>query len=411
MGDNYFTPYEDDLTLFKATDMNSPLEELDRAISYHKNRIVSCDGIIDYDKTTGQLTWDATIRVVYNRTDGYAVENTIVAGNVTLSDNQFAYVDLSETDGQAVSIAVATVTTDAASNFIAYNRFILGYRNATSDDFYPVGLRAIWGDASDAHPRLHDIDSTDDHNGVSGAVEDNLLSFDANGLPKDSGLSDASVTAAVAASHAQDHDIDSTADHNGVSGAVEDNLLSFDANGLPKDSGLSDANVTDAVSKKHDRDHDIDATADHNGVGGAVEDNLISFNSDALPKDSGLATSDVSSAITKSQVADFGATYNGVFGASVVVMRLPMVRTITFPASMTASQGVLGTAATAQTDFDLQKNAVSFGTMRFAAAGTVASFIAAAQTSFSAGDILTIVAPASPDATAADLGCILVGAR
>lgn len=39
------------------------------------------------------------------------------------------------------------------------------------------------------HIRLHDIDSTSDHNGVSGATEDNLASLDANGLPKDSGYS------------------------------------------------------------------------------------------------------------------------------------------------------------------------------------------------------------------------------
>ena len=37
-----------------------------------------------------------------------------------------------------------------------------------------------------ATARTHDIDSTDDHNGVGGATEDNFISFDANGLPKDS---------------------------------------------------------------------------------------------------------------------------------------------------------------------------------------------------------------------------------
>lgn len=296
---NFFTDW-DATNKFKPADLNFTFDEFDEALSYMHNQIMHCDGTIEYDKTTGVLSWDDTIRVIFNIANGNCVENTIVAGNVTLLDNEFAYVDLSETDGQAVSIAKAAVTTDDTSNFLAFNRFILGYRNPDSDNFYPVGLRSILGDASNAHARLHDIDSTDDHNGVSGAIEDNLISFDANGLPKDSGY------------------------------------------------------VT------------------------------------PLP-------------------VDFGGTYRGVFAASVVIMRLPMVRTITFPASMTGSQGVLGTATTAQTDFDLQKNAVSFGTMRFAAAATTATFIAASPTSFSAGDVLTVVAPGTPDVTAADLGFLLAG--
>lgn len=51
-----------------------------------------------------------------------------------------------------------------------------------------VGIDAV------AHARLHDIDSTDDHNGVAGAVEGNLLAFDADGLPVDSGVSSADAT-------------------------------------------------------------------------------------------------------------------------------------------------------------------------------------------------------------------------
>jgi len=42
--------------------------------------------------------------------------------------------------------------------------------------------------------------------------------------------------------HNKKHNIDSSTDHTGVSGAVEDNIQSFDPNGLPKDSGISLAN-------------------------------------------------------------------------------------------------------------------------------------------------------------------------
>jgi len=38
--------------------------------------------------------------------------------------------------------------------------------------------------------------------------------------------------------HNKKHDIDSTVDHGGVSGATENNLLSFNASGVPKDSGM-----------------------------------------------------------------------------------------------------------------------------------------------------------------------------
>jgi hypothetical protein len=43
--------------------------------------------------------------------------------------------------------------------------------------------------------------------------------------------------------HNKVHDIDSTSDHNGVSGATADNLVSFDANGLPKDALVASSNV------------------------------------------------------------------------------------------------------------------------------------------------------------------------
>jgi len=59
---------------------------------------------------------------------------------------------------------------------------------ATVDD--GVGNASTAAEVKDAvdrvHDQVHDIDGSD-HNGVSGATEDNLVSFDANGRPKDSG--------------------------------------------------------------------------------------------------------------------------------------------------------------------------------------------------------------------------------
>jgi hypothetical protein len=61
---------------------------------------------------------------------------------------------------------------------------------------------AINGLIDSEHDRLHDIDSPDDHNGVSGATENNFMSFDANGLPQDSGHKDADYADAI---HASQH--------------------------------------------------------------------------------------------------------------------------------------------------------------------------------------------------------------
>lgn len=108
---------------------------------------------------------------------------------------------------------------------------------------------------------------------------------------------------------------------------------------------------------------------------------------------------------------DVGGFNAGAPSADQVMLRIPIPRAVVFPADLTGSQGAAGTAATAETDFDIQKNGASFGTMRFAASGTVATFISAAGSTFAAGDVLTVVAPATPDATLADVGFMLIGTR
>jgi hypothetical protein len=294
MGSNFHTPYTSS-TPWKVANMNNPLSELDIGITYNHNVIVSSAAPITYDKSTGTLAWTGTIYVYFNDSSGEAKYNWIGASSVVVADNEFVYIDLSETDGQETSVATASITTGSASNFIAYNRFILAYRDTTSDDLYQVGLKNIVGSV-----------------GVTSTFV---------------GLTDTPVS------------------YSGES--------------------LKEVRVN-------------------------VGETALEF---------------------FDPPADFAGMYNGTFSASLVVCRIPMVRAITFPSSLTGSQGVLGTAATAQTDFDILKDAVSFGTMRFAAAGTTASFISAAGATFAAGEVLTVVAPASPDATAADLGFTLKGTR
>lgn len=108
---------------------------------------------------------------------------------------------------------------------------------------------------------------------------------------------------------------------------------------------------------------------------------------------------------------DFVGFFAGAPTAGELVTRIVADRSITMPTSLTGSQGYLGTPATAQTDFDLQKNGVSVGTMRFAAAGQVATFIFASPVSLVAGDLFAIVAPNPADATAANLSYALKNTR
>lgn len=111
------------------------------------------------------------------------------------------------------------------------------------------------------------------------------------------------------------------------------------------------------------------------------------------------------------QPFDLTAFYPGVPTSSAIITRVPVARVITFPASLTGSVATARVAATAQTDFDVQKNGSSVGTIRFAAAGTSATFIAASQIVTAAGDLVSIIAPATADATLADIGFVLTGTR
>lgn len=113
--------------------------------------------------------------------------------------------------------------------------------------------------------------------------------------------------------------------------------------------------------------------------------------------------------------------YPGAPTASDLVLSFPApsgITTITFAAAISGSSGKAHTAATGTTDFDVRKNATtsangtSVGTIRFAASGTVPTFIAASGFTLTGGtDWLTVWAPGTPDATLADIGITLYGTR
>ena len=108
---------------------------------------------------------------------------------------------------------------------------------------------------------------------------------------------------------------------------------------------------------------------------------------------------------------DLTAFYPGIPTSSALVTRVPVARAITFPASLTGSVGTATVAATSTTDFDVRKNGASVGTVRFASASTTATFIAASLIVLAAGDVISIYAPATADATLANIGIVLAGTR
>lgn len=101
----------------------------------------------------------------------------------------------------------------------------------------------------------------------------------------------------------------------------------------------------------------------------------------------------------------------GLPGTSALVLKHVFTEIVTTAVNFSGSKAHADTAANAQADFDILKNGSSIGTMRFAAAGTVASFIVGSGQTFAIGDRLTITAPASQDSTLADIGINLFGER
>lgn len=75
----------------------------------------------------------------------------------------------------------------------------------------------------------------------------------------------------------------------------------------------------------------------------------------------------------------------------------------------TNSEASAVTAATAETIISLKKNGTQFGTVTFAASGTDGAI--SGSTTFSTGDVLTVVAPATADITLGSTSITLAATR
>lgn len=236
-------------TLFKQADMNPPIEALDKIIRYTKFPIISCDGTITFNSTSGVLSWTDPLKILGVDSSGGIFTNVIASGSLTLSTGSIAYADLSTVNNATVSATFVALAA-ASTVLVPSSRIVLGMVNTTKKEFYSgllfPSFQQMVSTAS-VHAQQHNIDSSADH--ASTATEGNILIASSAGLAVDGGIGLSAVTAAISSletdvaaisTHAQQHNIDSSADHGGGT-ATEGNILIASSAGLPIDAGKKPA--------------------------------------------------------------------------------------------------------------------------------------------------------------------------
>jgi hypothetical protein len=97
--------------------------------------------------------------------------------------------------------------------------------------------------------------------------------------------------------------------------------------------------------------------------------------------------------------------------ANQVLLRFKAVRAFTWASALSGSQFSAGVAATASYTVTIKQNGSSIGTLVWAAAGTTPTVTFSSTVNFAAGDLIEIIAPATPDATLAQIALDFSGTR
>lgn len=113
------------------------------------------------------------------------------------------------------------------------------------------------------------------------------------------------------------------------------------------------------------------------------------------------------------QAFDVHAFYPGVPPDGALVLRVPVARAVDFAANFAGSYFSASADASAQAVFTVRKNGTSIGTVTIAAGSTTPTFATSggAAQSLAAGDVLSLSAPSTADATLSDVGFVLSGTR
>lgn len=107
---------------------------------------------------------------------------------------------------------------------------------------------------------------------------------------------------------------------------------------------------------------------------------------------------------------DFHGSRESVPGASAVVLRAVSARNFTVPNDFDGSFLRAAVYPTAETVFTIKRNGANIGTITVPAGEGYGQFVTLSETeSFAPSDILTVVAPASPDATLAQFAIVIKG--
>lgn len=94
-------------------------------------------------------------------------------------------------------------------------------------------------------------------------------------------------------------------------------------------------------------------------------------------------------------------------GASALLCRLVIAKYMVLKSGAPGSLCDVGTAPTAEAVLTMKKNGNSIGTITISGSATTGSFSVSGDKRFYAGDVLTIEAPASPDATLKNISVTL----
>jgi hypothetical protein len=199
--------------------------------------------------------------------------------------------------------------------------------------------------------------------------------------------------------------------HGGTSAGVTGSLASGDVVG-PASSVNNRVVFFDGTTGKLLKDSGLTLSGANTGDQTSVTGNAGTATALQTARTIGGTSFDGTANIT--QPYDMVVAAAGVPTASQVLLKMTMPRAVTLAANLSGSKPTAAdVAATASTVVEVKKNGSQVATLTYAAAGTVPTLATSggSAVSFAVDDILTVVCPASPDATLSGIYIVLAATR